>query len=295
MIENLPTSKARSVAMGLAELEGRAKALKEPMSSPVRGLPCVWYKVRVTKVVQTGKGKRVEVFLTQEVRVPFILEDETGRVIVRPDGADIVGIDICDMWLAGRIEPPADVRKFCNLTGVPWRGSAGNASFRIQEWALLVDTYIYVMGEAGRAADPARDRRALVTARLREWLKSPEKRAALDADGNGVLEPEEWDAARDKVQTEVLIQDTASVDSAAPEIVISSPRSGYFIIAAGGEQRALKAQGYPTVLLTAGLVFFGAGVWLMPWGRLGGLVAWGLLMVMGAVMTFRSMRRRSGP
>jgi len=67
-IENLPTSKARSAAVGLAELRGVAWPV-----SPQSREPILSWDLR-----RPGR----------DIVTPFYLEDETGRILVDPKGAE---------------------------------------------------------------------------------------------------------------------------------------------------------------------------------------------------------------
>lgn len=126
MIANVATSKVRSVAMGLAELKGRARSVKDSRPSMVRSLPCVWNRVTVHKEWNDSRGHRhsVRVF-RRETRGPFFLEDETGRILVMPEEAEISGVPTCNVYVTPGTEPPEDIRKFCDLHGVSWRGVRG--------------------------------------------------------------------------------------------------------------------------------------------------------------------------
>lgn len=86
---NLPTSKIQSVAMGLAEICGRAKALKTVVS-PLSSTVCVGYIYTVDKVStktdddgHTSKSYS-EIERKQELH-RFLMEDETGSVEVSPE------------------------------------------------------------------------------------------------------------------------------------------------------------------------------------------------------------------
>jgi hypothetical protein len=75
-IEALPTARVRSVALGLAELRGVARPV-EANADP--GAPLL-RSARERRGDSTG--------FTEEIR-PFYLEDETGRILVDPRGAEI--------------------------------------------------------------------------------------------------------------------------------------------------------------------------------------------------------------
>jgi len=236
-ILNIPTSKARSVAMGMAELAGKARVRETPLTSPVRQLACVWYHVRVTRTTGSGKNRRTETVFTQKVGVPFDLEDATGKILVIPEGAEVTGTETCDLEIVWGLMTP-DVRSFLGRIGV-----FGGSGHHVHEWAVLADADTYVLGDVGKVRDAAAERMKKVGALLRDWLKLPDRKAAIDSDRDGRIDQAEWDAARGAAQAEVLKEETAA--PAGPSVAIRKPRAGYFLIAAGGEKTALKAQGTP--------------------------------------------------
>ncbi|MCK5912719.1 MAG: hypothetical protein KAG12_02500, partial [Desulfuromusa sp.] len=85
-IENTPTSKVRSVAMGMVEVKGealRSYALISPMSNT----PCVFY--RLTKYRRNIKNQWQVSSVSSSNNVPFLLEDDTGRVEIDPAGCRV--------------------------------------------------------------------------------------------------------------------------------------------------------------------------------------------------------------
>jgi len=290
-IENLPTSKARSVAMGLAELKGKAKYADEnPLLSPVQGLPCVWYRVVVERHATHNSKRSSRVLLRREVGVPFYLEDDTGRVKVLPDGAEIHGVEVCNTIISGNIPPTDDLKRFCDLNAIRWQFLPSDIDVRVKEYAVLADADVYVLGDAVAAANPTEDRRRRVSAILREWLKMPERKAELDKNRDGMIQPEEWDAARAEAQSLALKEETAVRGPEGPEVVIRKPRFGYFLIVSGDEEDAIKSQGYPGLCLIGGLALFAAGVWMAPGVSLDNPFVWAGAVI-GGILAFDLLRR----
>jgi len=292
-IASIPTSKARSVAMGMAELAGKAKSAGQGMVSPLRQVPCVWYRLEVIRESEKDDKRSSEIVLRREQACPFFLQDETGRVLVIPQGAEIHGVPLADLWVIPGLEPPADARHFCDMNGIPWRLGLGGARYRIREWALIADADVYVLGEATRAREYAGERMKKVSAKLREWLSRPEKTAEFDLNRDGLIQPEEWDAAKASAHGEVLKEDWDKQPE-AEGVHIKRGRSGYFIIASGTEKEVIKAQGYPVLLLALGLGLAGAGFAVLPkagyrdpvfWAIGGAVAAWYFLkLVLRRVM-----------
>ena len=105
LLMDTPTSKAKGVFMGQVELSGRA-VTPTPLRSHLAGCECVWYRYAVeeqwerweTETYTDNKGRRQ----TRQVRKSgwtrvdeggarpaFGVEDETGAVQVRPEGAEV--------------------------------------------------------------------------------------------------------------------------------------------------------------------------------------------------------------
>jgi len=82
-----PTSKIRSAAMGLVEVNGMA-AGPYTMSAPISGKPCFLYH---TTVWQQREGKNVEwdKIADETLHLPFFIDDSTGQLLVEPLGADL--------------------------------------------------------------------------------------------------------------------------------------------------------------------------------------------------------------
>src|SRR2546422_4995027 len=57
LIENVPESRIRSVAMGFAEIEGVARKKCE-LAAPYSGIPCVYYRYLAEQERTSGRGGR---------------------------------------------------------------------------------------------------------------------------------------------------------------------------------------------------------------------------------------------
>ncbi|MHA2067173.1 MAG: hypothetical protein ACXABY_22625 [Candidatus Thorarchaeota archaeon] len=82
-VMNTPTSKVRSVAVGLVELKGKA-VLDKKFISPISGRECAYWDV---SFAQNGS---VRFSMNQRKMSSFYLDDGTGRVLVKTDMAEMV-------------------------------------------------------------------------------------------------------------------------------------------------------------------------------------------------------------
>ena len=88
LMQDTPTSKVGAVALGPAELSGRALPLKT-LESPIEQLPCVYWRYKVEELRSSGRSSQWDVIDSGEERIPFYLEDETGKILIVPNGAKI--------------------------------------------------------------------------------------------------------------------------------------------------------------------------------------------------------------
>jgi hypothetical protein len=89
---NLSTSKIKSVAVGLAEICGKAKAIT-PSVSPYTSTPCVGYIYTIDEIIERrdGEGRTSKSYrqVQKEVNIKdFILTDDSGSIEVQAENLD---------------------------------------------------------------------------------------------------------------------------------------------------------------------------------------------------------------
>lgn len=86
LIESTPTSKIRSVAMGLAEVHGQAVTLK-PIKAPLSGKDCLYWQVHFRGITKATQSKDAPKFFSIGEYASgsgFYIQDDTGRILVDP-------------------------------------------------------------------------------------------------------------------------------------------------------------------------------------------------------------------
>jgi hypothetical protein len=86
-IKDTPVSKVSSAPVGLVALEGRAKS-KVPEMSPISKIPCVFWRI-IVKYCSTGRSSGWTVLYSRESKNLFFVEDDSGKMLVTPEGAQI--------------------------------------------------------------------------------------------------------------------------------------------------------------------------------------------------------------
>lgn len=157
LIEDIPTSKAKGVAIGISEVKGVARR-SEPFISYLAGKRTVWYQYNiaehwsrtVTETYTDSKGNRKTRTRTEsgwktvqhdEVTGLFFLEDETGSIRINPRRAKIEGRSVFSKTC--RAGDPLYYGK-----GPPGRVSDSTGRRRFTEDAIVVNDALYVMGSA---------------------------------------------------------------------------------------------------------------------------------------------------
>ncbi|HUJ44779.1 MAG TPA: LemA family protein [Opitutaceae bacterium] len=162
LIDDLPTAKTQGVFIGLVELKGIAEA-EAPLTAYLSGRRCVHYRYRVDEhwsrtvtETYTDKDGRARTRTRQESGwttvadsgeiTDFYLQDDTGTVLVRPEGA--------------KIEPVGFFDVTCNR-GDPLYYAKGPAQAvansdhrrRFLESGVPLHAPLYVVGQARERAD----------------------------------------------------------------------------------------------------------------------------------------------
>ncbi len=204
LVADLPTARAASAPQGYVELFGRGEFIAgETLSSKLTGLPCLWFRYRIEEE-ENNQKRLVEEGQSDDT---FVLRDSSGSVVIDPAGAEI-------------------------LTTRKEKWHKGNHYY--QEWLLLPQDKIYVLGEhitlGGNATQL--DLKQDVALLLAEWKRD---RADLlkrfDRNGDGEIDLQEWEAAREAAHQEVRQQHNAIYQSGGVEMIRKPADGRLFLIA----------------------------------------------------------------
>ncbi len=261
LIENTPTSRIRSMAMGFVELVGKARR-KYELKVPYLLADCVYYRYSIQEKRNTGRGSQwMAVEAGQSGPVPFLLQDDTGRVLVDPEGAIVQAV----------------VRQ--QISG---ESAVGLGGLMMAPGQRLVIEYIpegyttYLCGFARPHTPDPHAADALLRRRLLELKRSPERLSQYDTDQDGRIDAEEWSRARAEVQRGVDAERLFSPDgpqSAGGEQVVigRGGRAGRFYIRGEDERSVVKSLKLNMLINMAfgGIVFIVALVYLLRISALG--------------------------
>lgn len=97
----LPSSKIRSAAMGLAEVQGKLVMIEEVLA-PIKKVPCIGYEYKIESISEDKDGKESYSTISSEIICNrFYIEDETGKIEVNPEKLDFVWIELNEQYRSG--------------------------------------------------------------------------------------------------------------------------------------------------------------------------------------------------
>jgi hypothetical protein len=236
LIGDLPTSRVRSAAQGYVELLGRARLTPgTAVLSPLTRRPCVWWTYQIQERRRSGKSTRWATVDSDTCHTPFLLEDDSGWCVVNPLGAEVFPEDErtwygSSSWLAN---VPALATKSWLL------GTASD--YRYTEHTIAEHEMVNAMGNFRTVGGvQAVDKEAVMAKLLAAWKQDmPALTARFDADHNGVLSQQEWEAARAAARRQV--EEHALRETPAEYAVLVKPDDDRpFLLASGNLERLAR-------------------------------------------------------
>jgi E3 Ubiquitin ligase len=145
LILNTPSSKIRSASMGLVEVSGLACG-PYTVTAPITGVPCYYYRTVAWRWERRGKNSEWVKVADENLHVPFFLDDNSARVLVDPQGAEL---DIhCDFKeefsnsiFSSSLEIPGNVAGFVARHGV-----GSDHKLKIEEYCIKPKNALFVLG-----------------------------------------------------------------------------------------------------------------------------------------------------
>lgn len=242
-MDNTPTSKARSVAMGMVEMKGTCRRAYN-LVSPITQLPCIYYRIQKFRKKLTKNGYRWHrISDVESARLPFYLKDDTGQVVVDPVGAN--------MKASHKETIDAGMGTMFGVPGFP------DADTKYVEEIIAEFTEAYVLGFAvpNKVEQDSVSSRA--TEKLRKLKGDQLKMMEYDTNRDGRIDDEEWEHARSEMEYEALKDTLKFKEKAKPQgesVLIQKPkfRGLPFIIAGSSEGAITTIYKYLSAAMFAG-------------------------------------------
>jgi hypothetical protein len=143
LILDTPASKIRSASMGLVEINGLAVG-PYTMMAPITGVPCYYFRTAAWQWQQRGKNRQWVKVADESLHVPFFLDDNTGRVLVDPQGAEMdIHRDFHDEFglFSSSLEMPSNISSFLARNGV-----STDKKIKIDEYCIKPKNALFILG-----------------------------------------------------------------------------------------------------------------------------------------------------
>lgn len=188
VVQDTPTSRVRSAAQGYLELCGRAALMPgPPIRSALAQVPCVWWRCEVWQRTDQGNREGWERIRAETSDDLFLLRDETGACIVDAEGAQVTPTRK-STWTGNRAQFVPEAGEVVRYGG----------NYRYSEEYIFEGDPLYALGwfRTQGALPSTSDEGDDVRALLAEWKRDKQKMAEFDLNRDGVIDLQEWEAAR---------------------------------------------------------------------------------------------------
>jgi len=248
LIENIPTSTIRSLALGLVELCGKAEKATH-LTSPLTKTECVLYKYLVEENRRRGKSSEwVTIARGNSFYAPFWINDTTGRIMVFPLRAELImPVDYKFTTGLGK-KMPAFLLEFMDNHRISYGSWIFRRTLRFREWFIRPGDDVYVLGTAKKLETTDKtgvslaDRNNKLIRRLEELKDDAQKMKELDLNKDGQISMEEWDKAVAKIEQELLQEEikNSAVDDPLDVVMGKGEEESVFIISDHSEKKLIK-------------------------------------------------------
>jgi len=229
-MEDTPVSLVRSAAQGPVELQGNLSLMPgPPIVSPLSNSPCVWWSYEIKHREPGEKNlSTIEKATSEDL---FYLNDGTGNCIVDPVGAEVVP-SLTRSWAGAHREPGM-------IPKPGWDSFFTTGSYYYSERLLKQGDHVYAQGwfRTQTAMQEFNESRE-ISELLAEWKKD---HAGLmqrfDKDGDGELNPDEWESARQAAIAQVRGDEVQRAADPDLNVLCKPPDHRPYVVSALSRQR----------------------------------------------------------
>jgi hypothetical protein len=148
LILDTPFSKIRSASIGMVEISGQAVG-PYTMNAPITAYPCYFYRTLIWELKKEGKNSQWVKVAGECMHLPFFVDDNTGRVMIDPRGADLdlhrdFEQQFSDSFFSTKEVAPPNVVAFLTRHGV----STTN-KIKVEEFCIKPKNALFVLGTLG--------------------------------------------------------------------------------------------------------------------------------------------------
>lgn len=265
LIEDTPTSKVRSAHQGYVELDGTAELLPgDPILAPLTGNRCTWYSFKVEERSESydSRGNRRTSWKTIRSGTSdelFVLRDDTGECVIDPEGAEVTP-SVSVTWYG-------DNPVWSFGAAPSRRGLFASGRYRYTEKRIHPADSLYAIGlfQTLGGGHELPNTREEVRELLAAWKRDQDSLVQrFDANGDGEIDLQEWEAARRAAHREVKAQQRERAAGPVSHLM-SKPRNSrrpYILSVLPQEQLAGRYRRFAALALVAFLLGGASATWM---------------------------------
>lgn len=145
LILDTPLSKIRSASMGMVEISGLAVG-PYIMTAPITGRECYYFRTIAWEWKQQGKNKQWVKVAGECMHVPFFVDDNTGRMLIDPRGADLdlhrdFQQEFNTAFFSHSDDAPSNVVNFLARHGV-----VTSNKIKVEEYCIKPKNSLFILG-----------------------------------------------------------------------------------------------------------------------------------------------------
>lgn len=239
LIQNIPTSKISSMAMGLVEIQGRVLPLgPQPIIAPYSRTECVFYHYQIQQFVQDANGYTGwKTIAENSSNLPFYVDDDSGKVLVDAKSAEI---RLSPRYLSSR----ADAK-------VPLPTILASGTMKYVESFIIPKESVYILGTAKNTkiyVDPKQE----VAKKVTGWYYDAERKKDFDANQDGEIDKQEYETMKQKAEESFYKKSEQDTTGLSDIMITRGDNNSLFVISNGSEKEIVSKIGTKVILYIFG-------------------------------------------
>ena len=205
IVEDIPTSTIRGLALGPVEVIGKARTRTE-LISPIMQKTCVFYKYLIERYRKRGNLRDwVMIAYGDSSAVPFIVEDSTGSIMVCPEGADYIMPEDFKYETSSSDSLPGNLKRFSSNYMQSYIGLLSKQhKLRFSEWIIQEGDSVYALGTAQKSTYICREMNKMTKILFNKLKNDPVRLKRIDLNKDGQISQEECRWAEEHIKKSLL-------------------------------------------------------------------------------------------
>jgi hypothetical protein len=138
----------------VVKLVGRVRAVREPLRSPLGGRACVFFETTVERYHSQRRGGDWRQIIHETDSTNFLLEDGTGRALVRAAGMKVLSVKDVERASGFLNDAAPDLEAYLARHGHQSQGLIFNKALRFREGVFEPGELVAVIGAVQWERDP---------------------------------------------------------------------------------------------------------------------------------------------